>query len=131
MTTVDKHTPGTCCWIDLMTSDTEGARRFYASLFDWSFEVGPPESGPYTICFRGGKRVAGIGPKPPGAPMPSAWTPYLATEDLDATLARIKSAGGNVAMGPMDVFEEGRMAIVSEPTGGVFGLWQPKRHTGA
>lgn len=131
MTTIDKHAQGWISWVDLMTSDPADARRFYGSLFDWTFEMGPPESGPYTICFKAGKRIAGVGPKPPDAPYPTAWTPYLATDDVDATCARIREAGGTVNMGPIDVFEEGRMAIVADPTGGVFGLWQARRHSGA
>jgi predicted enzyme related to lactoylglutathione lyase len=33
-------------------------------------------------------------------------------------------------MGPIDVMEEGRLAILSGPTGAVFSVWQPKRHGG-
>jgi predicted enzyme related to lactoylglutathione lyase len=130
MPKTDKHAPATPVWIDLMCDDTEKARAFYGQLFGWTFEVGPPESGPYVICFQGGARVAGMGKKPPGTPMPTAWTMYLAVDDADASVTQIKEAGGAVFMGPMDVFEEGRMAIAADPTGGVFGLWQPKRHTG-
>lgn len=130
MPKIDTHTPATPVWIDLMCDDTEQARAFYGQLFGWSFEVGPPESGPYIICFQDGARVAGIGGKPPGTPMPTAWTMYLGVVDADASVAQIREAGGAVFMGPMDVFEEGRMAIAADPTGGVFGLWQSKRHTG-
>ena len=127
---VDKHAPGNVTWIDLMSGDPEGSRRFYGSLFDWSFEIGGPESGGYAMCKLGGKNVAGIGGKPPGAEMPTAWTPYLATDDLDRTIAKVKEAGGQVPMGPMDVMEEGRLAIMMDPTGGALGLWQAKRHNG-
>jgi len=130
MTTIDKHPPGAVAWVDLMSSDPEASRQFYGQLFDWSFDMGPPESGPYTMARRGELNVAGIGPKPPDNPMPTAWTVYFATDDADATCAAVTEAGGRVVAGPMDVFEEGRLAIVTEPTGAVFGLWQPRRHPG-
>src|SRR5688572_6205876 len=94
MTLIDRHEPGSWSWVDLSTDDPEKARRYYAGLFDWTYEIGGPETGGYALAFRDGKRVAGIGGKPPGMPMPSAWTPYLSTDDLDATLAAVKGAGG-------------------------------------
>jgi predicted enzyme related to lactoylglutathione lyase len=131
MTTIDRHPDGALCWADLMTDDPEAARAFYGRLFDWSFDVGGPETGHYAMCKRGGKPVAGLGAKPPGAPFPAAWTPYFSTSDLDRTLAKLTAEGGSIRMGPMDVLQEGRMAVCGEPTGGTFGLWQPGRHIGA
>ena len=130
MTTVDKHAPGTVCWVDLMTTDPGAARTFYGSLFDWSFDIGGPETMGYTLCRLGGKNVAGLGPMMPGASHPTVWTLYHAVTDADATVSRIEEAGGEVVMPPMDVMEHGRMAIVKEPTGGTFGLWQDKTHGG-
>lgn len=132
MTTYDKpHREGTPSWADLVTDDPAGARQFYGSLFDWTFDVGGPESGHYTMCNVGGKPVAGIGAKPPGAPFPTAWTMYLATGDVARTCAKATELGGAVVMPPMQVMDAGTMAIVSDPTGGVFGLWQSGRHIGA
>lgn len=131
MPNVDHHEPGTPSWFDLMTTDPEKARAFYGALFGWTFEVGPPESGFYTMCLKNGRPAAGIGKKPDGAPFPPAWTVYMASADADATTAAVREKGGAVVMGPMDVMEEGRMAIYADPTGAVFGVWQPKRHTGS
>jgi uncharacterized protein len=130
MPIVDKHPHGNVTWIDLMSGDPEGSRTFYGSLFDWTFEVGGPETGHYAMCKLGGKNVAGIGGKPPGAPIPTAWTPYLATDDLDKTLAAVAEAGGAVMMPAMDVMDQGRMAIIADSTGGALGLWQAKQHNG-
>jgi len=130
MTIVDKHEAGNVTWIDLMSGDPEGSRKFYGSLFDWTFEVGGPETGHYGMCRLGGKNVAGIGGKPPGAQIPTAWTPYLATDDLDKTLAKVAEAGGAVMMPAMDVMDQGRMAIITDSTGGAIGLWQAKLHNG-
>ncbi|MCB9561534.1 MAG: VOC family protein [Kofleriaceae bacterium] len=130
MTHVETHPPGEPTWIDLMTTDPAAARDFYAALFDWTYEIGTPETGHYTMCFRGGRAVAGIGGKPPGSPMPTAWNLYLGTADVDATCASITEGGGTIIAPPMDVLDAGRLAFATDPTGGPFGLWQSKRHTG-
>jgi predicted enzyme related to lactoylglutathione lyase len=124
---VTRDTPwpdGTPCWIDLGTSDIPKAISFYSHNFGWDVQEGGPEVGGYSMATIGGLNVAGIGPLqgPPGTP--SAWTTYIATSDADATAAKIKSAGGQLAMEPMDVMEFGRMAIAIDVTGAFFGIWQ-------
>jgi uncharacterized protein len=131
MARVEVHEPGTPCWVDLMTPDPEKARAFYGGLFGWKFSVGGPESGHYTMCQMDGLPVAGLGPQPPGATYPPVWTTYFATADADQTAAKVQKLGGKVGMKPMDVMQEGRMAICMDPTGAAFGLWQPRRHKGA
>jgi predicted enzyme related to lactoylglutathione lyase len=121
---------GTPCWVDLSVDDIERAIAFYSGLFGWDIQHGPPEAGGYSMCVADGRQVAGIGPKfgPPG--QPSAWTTYLATADADDTADKIKAAGGQVLMGPMDVMDAGRMVIASDTAGAMFGLWQGRKHTG-
>lgn len=131
MSKIDAHTPGTPSWFDLMTPDLDGAKKFYGELFGWSFETGGPETMFYTMCRKGGMNAAGMGKQPENAPFPTVWTVYLATTDVDADVARVKAHGGSAMMEPMDVMEEGRMAVCTDPTGAVFGLWQPRRHGGA
>lgn len=131
MTKTTTHDAGTVCWVDLMTTDAEKARSFYASLFGWNFWVGGPETGHYAMGKLGEDSVAGLGQIQQGMNVPSAWTVYFASDNLDATAEKISAAGGKVMMGPMDVMEEGRMGVFVDPQGAVFGVWQPKRHTGA
>ena len=113
-----------------MTPDAQAARAFYGALFNWSFEIGPPESGPYSMCRIGERNAAGMRPKPPDMPLPSVWTIYFATADADRSAAQISELGGKLLMGPMDVFEDGRLLVATDSVGAVFGMWQPKRHTG-
>ena len=63
--------------------------------------------------------------------MPSYWTTYLASDDVDDTAAKIRDAGGTVFMDPFDVFDSGRMTVAQDPTGAAFGVWQAKEHIGA
>jgi uncharacterized protein len=121
---------GTPCWVDVSVDDVPQAVAFYSGLFGWDIEVGGADVGGYSICRKDGRIVAGIGPKmgPPGTP--SAWMTYIATEDADATADKITAAGGQLAMPPMDVMDQGRMAIAFDPTGAAFGLWQGRATTG-
>lgn len=125
-----KQRTGMPSWVDLTTDDPEAARTFYGSLLGWTFDVGGPESGHYAMAREGGRLVAGLGGKPPGAALPNAWTLYLAVDDLEATCVKIVEAGGRVTLPAMQVMEAGRMAIAQEPTGGVFGMWQAGQHLG-
>ena len=131
MSKIEKHAPGTICWVDLMTTDAEKAREFYKALFDWTFAISGPEAGHYALAQKDGDQVAGLGPKPPGAAFPPAWSVYFASDDVDATAAKVTEAGGKIVMPPMDVMEEGRMAVFADTAGAVFGVWQAKRHGGA
>ncbi|HXO23803.1 MAG TPA: VOC family protein [Streptosporangiaceae bacterium] len=110
--------------------DVPQAIAFYQALFGWDIELGGPEVGGYSIAHQGGQIVAAISPKMGAPGAPSVWTTYLATDDVDATAAKIKSAGGQLLAEPMDVMEEGRMAVAMDPAGAVFGLWQGGHTTG-
>jgi predicted enzyme related to lactoylglutathione lyase len=63
--------------------------------------------------------------------MPSFWSTYLASDDVDATAAAIREAGGTLLMEPFDVFDAGRMVVAQDPTGAAFGAWQAGEHHGA
>ena len=121
---------GTPCWVDLGVADIPKACAFYADLFGWEAHQGPPEAGGYALCLKDGRQVAGIGPKMGSPEQPSAWTTYLATSDADETARSITSAGGRVLVAPMDVMDQGRMAMVADPGGATFGLWQARQHPG-
>lgn len=131
MTSIDKHPTNVPSWFDLMTPDPDKARAFYGALFGWDYHVTGAEYGGYAMAHVAGRTAAGIGQLPPNAPYPSTWTVYFNVESADATASAITQAGGTVMMAPMDVGDQGRMAIGIDPTGAAFGLWQPKGHQGA
>ncbi|MEU9255690.1 VOC family protein [Streptomyces sp. NPDC048270] len=131
------YKPGTPCWIDLMAPDQQAALDFYCGLFGWQGEIGPPEQGGYSVCTLKGKPVAGImkamnpdGSIPDPLP-PTVWTTYLSTDGIDSTVKSLTDARGEVLMGPMEVMDLGRMAVAADPTGAVFGLWEPGTFDGA
>lgn len=125
-----RRTPGTPCWVSLIVHGLSTTQKFYAELFGWEFGPGPQQLGPYVRALIDGQEVAGIGQLPPERHLPVAWTTYLATDDADVTAEAIRSCGGTVAVGPLDAGEAGRLAIASDPSGAVFGIWQAAAHLG-
>jgi predicted enzyme related to lactoylglutathione lyase len=125
------YEPGTPSWVDLTTPDLEGALAFYGSLFGWEFEDAGEEAGHYHQVLKRGKRIAGVGPNQPGSPPMAFWTTYFSGTDVDAHAAAITEAGGQVMFGPLEVMDQGRMLVGQDPTGAMFGIWEPAAHYGA
>ena len=125
------YAPGAPSWADLTVPDLEAALTFYGGLFGWEFEDQGEEAGHYHQALKDGRRVAGIGPNQPGTPPMAFWTTYLTGTDVDAHAREITAAGGNVAFGPLQVLEAGRMVAAQDPTGAMFGIWEPGEHKGA
>lgn len=123
---------GAPCWIDLMTSDMNRSREFYTALFGWSYEVGDQEKyGGYTTAFKDGKSVAGLmQSQGEGQGYPDMWSTYLRVDDIAASMAAATNAGAISYMDPMDVPEQGKMAMLGDPSGASIGLWEFGGHTG-
>ena len=130
-----EYKPGTFCWVELGTSDSAGAKTFYSSLFGWQYEDNP--TGPdmvYTLLKLDGKDVGGLYTLMPdmvSQGIPPNWMSYVLVESADDTAEKVKKAGGTVINGPFDVMTVGRMAVIQDPTGAVFSLWQPGTNKGA
>jgi predicted enzyme related to lactoylglutathione lyase len=108
-----EYAPGTPNWVDLQTSDQAAAKRFYTALFGWDYDDQPfDDNAVYSMGTIRGKHVAAIAPLPPQQGIPPHWNTYVAAADVDATVGRVSSAGGNVVMPPMDVMDAGRMAVI-------------------
>ncbi len=126
-----EYAPGTPSWVELSSPDTDAAAEFYGGLMGWSAtEPGPAETGGYRMFQQDGKNIGGLmGHMQEG--QPTAWATYVSVADADETAAKVKAAGGTAVVEPMDVMDIGRMAFFADPTGAVFGIWQPKTFTGA
>lgn len=125
-----RHATGTPCWVSLMVHALAATQDFYGALFGWEFQPGPQQLGPYVRALLNGREVAGIGQLPPDRHLPIAWTPYLASNNVDLTADTVRLCGGTVGVGPLDAAEAGRLAICSDPSGAVFGIWQGAEHRG-
>lgn len=134
MAFVDKHPPGAFCWIELATPDQSAAKNFYSTLFGWTVQdspIGPGEV--YTIFQLHGRPAAAaytMRPDQTSQGIPPNWLLYVSVESADASAARAAELGGRVLQPAFDVSEFGRMAVIQDPAGAVFALWQPRTHIG-
>lgn len=128
---LDAAVPGGPCWTELGTGDLDAARRFYGALLGWRTETDPrAEAGGYTMAYVGDSAVAALTPlyQPE---QPVAWNVSFAVSDADVTARLAGEAGGKVLLGPMDVLDAGRFAVIADPGGAVFQLWQAHAFPGA
>ena len=129
------YLPGTFCWTDLTTTDQAAAKAFYVGLFGWEFEDMPVGEGVvYSMMRVDGKDVSAISPQPEpqrNAGVPPMWNSYVSVEDADAIVERAKELGGTVHAPAFDVMQAGRMAVIQDPQGAYFLVWQPREHFGA
>jgi hypothetical protein len=133
MATMTSHAPGTFCWIELCSTDAEGAKRFYPALLGWTFRETPIPGGTYIMCQLDGHEVAALyqmSEAEKAQHIPSHWFNYVAVANVDETAEHVPALGGTVLTAPFDVMEHGRMAVLQDPTGAVFGVWQAKQHAG-
>jgi predicted enzyme related to lactoylglutathione lyase len=134
MAHIDHHAPGSFCWIELGTTNQNAAKQFYQPLFGWTsndFPMGPGEF--YTMFQIDGRDAAAaytLNAEMRGRGVPPHWMPYIAVTSADEIAAKASQGGGTVIAEPFDVVDFGRMAVIQDPTGAVFSVWQPKTHKG-
>jgi predicted enzyme related to lactoylglutathione lyase len=121
-----ENTPaGQFFWNELHTTDTASALSFYEKLIGYTHEtmdMGP--AGQYHVLSRGGVGRGGVTSHLSPGNRPH-WLPYVVSDDVDATCARAKRAGGAVQFGPEDIPGVGRAAVLRDPTGAVFSVMKP------
>lgn len=135
MPEISSYTQGTPSWIDLATSDVQGAVHFYGALFGWKDNPADMGNGEfYHMQELKGQSVGAIrklGEEEAQHGVPPHWQTYIAVTNVDEAAERATAAGGTVLMPPMDVFDAGRMAMVQDPQGAVVALWQAQNHIGS
>ena len=118
---------GAPCWLELATRDVEAARKFYGSIFGWTWLEPKGVGMPYTEIQRNGQSMGGVYPiGPEMGPMPPNWTAYFQVADCAAAAAKATSLGGKLLVEPKDLAGVGRFAVVQDPQGAVFSIFQPE-----
>jgi uncharacterized protein len=133
MPRIDKHASGSFCWVELGTTDQAGAKSFYAALFGWTptdYPMGPTDY--YTMFKLNDSNAAAAYSMraEERATIPPHWSLYVAVDSADDSARLAGELGGKVIEGPFDVMTFGRMAVIQDPTGAVFCIWQPRDHPG-
>src|SRR5579871_2318180 len=129
----DGYIPGVPCWVDTNQPDPAAAVAFYGTLFGWEFEEVATAGSDTTYAIgriRGGDAGAVSSIEPGGRPV-AEWYTYVWVEDADETAAKARNAGGTVVAEPFDVPGAGRMAVIADPEGAAFCIWQSLGHKGA
>ena len=129
------HTPGTFSWPELATTDQKAAVAFYRALFGWDVDESPigPTEVYSTLTMRGKPIGAACNQQPAELKMgvPPHWNAYVTVANAEESAKKAESLGAKVLMAPFDVMEHGRMAVLQDPTGAVFQVWQAKNNIGA
>lgn len=135
MEEIKSYQHGEFCWIELATGNSENSKKFYKELFGWGFvDHQMDENNTYTMFQMEGKDIAACynlcsDLKEMG--VPPHWGNYIAVNSVDEIVKKVKSTDGKIINEPMDIPEAGRMAIIEDPTGAVFGIWEAKQHIGS
>jgi uncharacterized protein len=130
----DGFPAGVPSWVDTLQPDVDAAAAFYGGLFGWEFE-GPGEMpghppGRYLVARLRGRDVAGVGSQP-SPDDPAAWNTYVTVASADEAATKAEQAGGKVLVAPFDAMPAGRMAVLEDPSGAFFCVWQPQDRNGA
>jgi uncharacterized protein len=134
MAYIDKQPAGSFCWIELRTSDQDAAKLFYSALFGWSADDMPMGPNDFYTIWKLQDRVAAAGctlrPEQRSMGVPPHWTIYITVDNADAAAARAQQLGAKVLAPAFDVMDAGRMAVIQDPTGAVFCVWQANTSNG-
>jgi len=114
--------PNGYVWYELMTTDQDAAEKFYADVVGWKLTDSGMPGLRYTLFSAGENVVGGIMAMPEMKPY---WFGYVGVDSADAYAEKVKAAGGSVHKGPADIPGVGRFAIVADPQGAVFSLFEP------
>lgn len=116
-------THGMFSWNELTTSNVNAAKSFYSELLGWSLNDIESPAGSYTMISVADKEIGGIMATPAeSAGMPSAWTPYVTVDDVDARSKQAERLGGKVLVPATDIPEVGRFAVIQDPQGAMINL---------
>ena len=130
----DGFAPGVPCLVAGVFTDPQAAAAFYSDLFGWESEDLMPDDHPgsYVLGRLRGRDAAAIvsqhGAPPPPEPV---WTTLIWVESADEAAARAEEAGGRVVAQPFDSPGGGRQAVLADPAGAVFSVWEPRERRGA
>jgi predicted enzyme related to lactoylglutathione lyase len=118
---------GKFVWFEYVSKDIAKAQGFFGELFNWGVKRVPMPGGEYAMISVGDRTIGGYQVTPAGAPPEAHWLTHLEVSDARASSTQIESLGGKTLKPAFAVGDFGTMAIVADPHGGYFALWQPAK----
>lgn len=115
---------GQFVWFELVTDDVEAGLSHYEKVLGWTRRAMPMGDFDYQMIGRGELGHCGV-VKPQGADAAGHWTSYIAVDDVDATVARVEGAGGEVRVPATDLPGVGRFALIADPEGATLHVFRP------
>lgn len=113
------------CWADLLTSDLGGAVEFYSRLFGWRFDDGAEARAEgYLPAYLDDQLVSGLVRNDRDSGALDVWTTYLNVADVHAAAFAARLHGGKIHLKPVEIPEQGTLAMISDPEGIGVGLFQ-------
>lgn len=122
----ESYESGTFCWVDLATTDAEGAKAFYGDLFGWEFRDDEIPGGIHTMPH--GDAVGAIYQQDEHPPH---WNNYVTVTSAEETVARAKRLGARILEEPFDIGGFGRVAVLADPADAMLCVWEARSHIGA
>lgn len=118
---------GEFVWTELATSNVQAAKVFYGKVFGWQFTDKNMGDMTYTMVKKNDKEFGGIWaiPAAQASQIPPHWLSYILVDDIDSTLKKATQNGAKVIKPKQKAGEMGLFAILTDPTGAHFALWQP------
>lgn len=114
---------GHLVWTELWTHDVEASSSFYTEVVGWERNDREHPDGEYPLFHTGGEPRAGL-VQIESSEIETGWAPYIAVEDLEDTMARARGLGGTVILEPTPEIYDGLVAILRDPTGVGFLIYQ-------
>ncbi|MFK7999707.1 MAG: VOC family protein [Polyangiales bacterium] len=108
--------------MELSTSDVSKAKKFYKSVLGWKYQEMPMPGGSYTLVMSDSGPVGGM-QKNPMPKAPNSWCGYASVKSVARTVAKVKKLGGKVIVPKTDL-PSGSLAVLTDPQGATFGIWQ-------
>ena len=129
MSTRDHYPDGVPCWVDVLCPEPRAAAAFYAALMGWEIVSDDDEGPSYLLARLGGRDVAGIAAAP--GDLAPGWLTHVKVSDVETAVAAAQAAGATLALAPLDASPAGRLAVLVDPTGAPFAVWEPELREGA
>jgi predicted enzyme related to lactoylglutathione lyase len=119
---IDLDVPSRVGWHELLAADWRKALGFYVDVFGWQqAEADVASAEPYQLFSAGGRTAGGIFNKRPLEAIPF-WLYYFNVDDVDAAVARVKTGGGRVYEGPLELPDGSWIVRCLDPQGATFAL---------